>query len=120
MKDGLLGDTIRQARMDNLHQCSGICNLGSNHLQRSTSGTDQEPSDHRYQQQESSCIKQHNTNLLTEKTLNSEMETNIHFAVFLCRQRIILFIRLSLRFFLYFVQTEIKKALFFVQNSNIF
>ena len=40
------------------------------------------------------------------------METNIHFAVFLCRQRIILFIRLSLRFFLYFVQTEIKKALF--------
>ena len=48
------------------------------------------------------------------------MEMNIHFAVFLCRQRIILFIRLSLRFFLYFVQTEIKKALFFVQNSNIF
>lgn len=48
------------------------------------------------------------------------METNIHFAVFLCRQRIILFIRLSLRFFLYFVQTEIKKALFFVQNSKYF
>ena len=48
------------------------------------------------------------------------MEANIHFAVFLCGQIIILFIGLSWCFSLYFVQIEIKTALFFVQNSNIF
>lgn len=48
------------------------------------------------------------------------METNIHFAVFLCRQRIILFIRLSLRFFLYFVQTEIKKLSFLYRIPTYF
>ena len=30
------------------HQCSCIRDPGSDHLQRSTSGTDQEPSDHHY------------------------------------------------------------------------
>ena len=32
----------------NIHQCSCIRDPGSDHLQRSTSGTDQEPSDHHY------------------------------------------------------------------------